>query len=250
MKQCDNWFSGNIPRPVAAAPAPQSEPVAAVPVEPAPAPEAAPKSGVRPYVFGTVGASRDGLKTNSGSVNNRDTQVASQVGAGVQFNEWLGGEVFYQSGRMHKFTSEAGSTDKVRNQTFGGRVIAGTKVADKARVFAKAGVAGVKHNDSNWLSGKANTRPTAGVGATYDVNDSLSVRADYDHYFRRPTNNAGKWKTWASARNTNSNFRNEGKNRSGKGRPVFYFSDGMGFAEKLKKARIFALIKNTCLNAV
>lgn len=190
MQQCDNWFSDNAPRPVALPPEPA--PVAAAPVVAAPVVAAA-KTGMRPYVFGTVGALRDGLKRDDDYVNDNDTQFAGQVGAGLQFNEWLGGELFYQGARMHKYENSNDGHDKVRNHTYGARATLGTNVTERARVFAKVGAAGVKHADSAWLSGKTKARLNAGVGATYDITDNWAVRADYDHYFKRSGDN-GEWK--------------------------------------------------------
>ena len=190
MKQCDNWFSGNAPRAV---PAPvEAAPVAAAPVVAAPVVAAA--TGVRPYAFGTIGALRDGLSTNDNEVNDHNTKFAGQVGVGAQFNNWLGGELFYQGAAKHKFQNEAGDEEqKIRNNTYGARLTLGTNVNDKARVFAKAGVAGVRHSDSDFLKGNTKARFTAGAGATYALNDNWAVRADYDHYFKHSTE-GGKWK--------------------------------------------------------
>lgn len=198
MKQCDNWFSGNAPRPVAL-PVERPAPVAAAPVVAAPV--VAAKAGLRPYVFGTLGALRDGVKdAEDGSVNDRDTRFAGQVGAGLQFNEWLGGELFYQGAAKHKYHSVDNSEEfRARNHTAGARVTAGANVTDKARLFAKAGVAAVQHRDGDHDDSdykKTKARATAGVGATYDLTDNLALRADYDHYFKRNKKSSDdvKWK--------------------------------------------------------
>ncbi|MCD3149323.1 porin family protein, partial [Salmonella enterica subsp. enterica serovar Enteritidis] len=89
-------FSGNAPRAVPLPPERAPEPAAeAAPAKNAPAAEK--KAGARPYVFGTAGALRYGASVKRGNRRNkdRDTSAAGQVGAGVQFNEWLGGEVYY-----------------------------------------------------------------------------------------------------------------------------------------------------------
>lgn len=214
MAQCDNWFSGNAPRPVAApkpkpAPAPKP-PVVTKPVRPPvviPTPIVTPpsktESGVRPYVFGTVGALHDGWKFTNGAVDPVDTQksqktnVAGQVGLGVQINPVLGVEAFYQNGAKHKYQTKnitGYQSDKrlsLQNQTFGARFTVGGNVTEKARLFAKAGVAGVKHRAKNHetdilqISNKVRARPTAGIGFTYDFNDHLAFRTDYDHVFKR-----------------------------------------------------------------
>ena len=38
------------------------------------------------------------------------------------------------------------------------------------------------------------TRATAGVGMTYDLTNNLALRADYDHYFKRGSDNDITWK--------------------------------------------------------
>ncbi len=185
MQKCDNWFSGNSPRPVA--PKAVVAPVAAAPVVAAPAVAA----GLRPYVFGTLGALNDGVK-EVGIGDDRSTKFAGQVGVGMQFNEWLGGELFYQGGSRHSYTADDGDVTKVRNNTYGARLTAGTQIADKTRVFAKAGVAGVRHSAPEYKN--TQTRATAGVGMTYDLTNNLALRADYDHYFKRGSDNDITWK--------------------------------------------------------
>ena len=200
MQQCDNWFSGNAPRAVPLPPERAPEPAAeAAPAKNKPAAEK--KAGARPYVFGTAGALRDGASVKRGNRRNkdRDTSAAGQVGAGVQFNEWLGGEVYYQGGDKQEYDAPENLGNEkveVRNDTYGGRLTAGTKVAKKARVFAKAGVAGVRHKSKTAGAKDSDTkaRATAGVGATVDVNDNWAVRADYDHYFKRNGDEDVKWK--------------------------------------------------------
>ncbi|WP_245911151.1 porin family protein [Neisseria iguanae] len=195
MKQCDNWFSGNAPRPVAI-PAPKpTPPAAAAPVVAAPVVAAAQSSGVRPYVFGSVGALRDGVSTTEADANfdDRDVAVAGQIGAGIQFNDLLGAEVYYQGGGKHKYKNADGSDSiKAGNHTVAARLTVGTNITDKARVFAKAGVAGVQQRAEGDKQTKA--RATAGIGATYDLTDNWAVRADYDHYFKRNGDNGVKWK--------------------------------------------------------
>ncbi|WP_416190138.1 porin family protein [Neisseria sp. CCUG17229] len=194
MKQCDNWFSGNAPRPVAI-PAPKPAPVAAAPVVAAPVVAATQSSGVRPYVFGSVGALRDGISTSEAdhNFNDRDTVAAGQIGVGAQFNDLLGAEVYYQGGDKLKYQSVDGEDSvEVRNHTAAARLTAGANVTDKARLFAKAGVAAVQQRGDGDKETKA--RATAGVGATYDLTDNWAVRADYDHYFKRNGDDGVKWK--------------------------------------------------------
>ncbi|AXF84995.1 hypothetical protein DTO96_100712 [Ephemeroptericola cinctiostellae] len=181
MKQCDNNFSGPIPRPVAIPQPVATSPVVIVPPAPVIAPVVA--KTLSPYVFGTVGALRD--KVGGALLHDRDTEVAGQLGAGLQFNKLVGAELFYQYAKRHDFTDGLAAAD-VRNKTFGGRVTLGGLVADKTRLFAKLGAASVKHTSTGYSDRK--TRLTAGAGLAYSLTNNLALRADYDHYFKRGAN--------------------------------------------------------------
>lgn len=194
MKQCDNNFSGPRPRPVAipapvvVAPKPYIAPVVAAPVV-----VAAAQKGLTPYVFGTLGALRDKVKYNSGSTNlisDSHIEAAGQFGAGLQFNNLVGAELFYQgTGEEHDFRAVNGSKVKIGNHTYGARVTLGGTVAKNTRVFAKLGAARVKHEFDAIGYKNSQTRFTAGVGATTALTKHLDLRADYDHYFKRGSNN-------------------------------------------------------------
>lgn len=181
MQFCDNNFSSSAPRPVKASPAPVviAEPVVVAPV-------VAPKSTLIPYVFGTVGAARDGISVNTGAVNTTtiDTVLAGQLGAGVQFNEFLGTEVFYQGG--NKFNLKPLGTDiKLRDRIFGARATIGGNLTDSFRLFGKLGVTNIRHKTSDSLYSENATRPAAGLGMAVNLTDSLELRADYDHTFKK-----------------------------------------------------------------
>lgn len=207
MAQCDNWFSGNAPRPVsfvkqvAKSEEPVAEPVveqtAAAPVET----PAAASIGITPYVFGTLGVVHDGVRIDSNRVagfsrdmNEFDTRFGGQVGLGLRFNNWLGAEAFYQGARDHYYSQSL----CVANRTVGARATLGHQF-NKTNLFIKAGAAGVKHTRSWRLGdGKYVVRPTAGVGVTHNITDNVAFRADYDHYFHRSgekaENNGARWK--------------------------------------------------------
>ena len=218
MGQCDNWFSDNAPRPVQFVKAKEPEPVVTEPVkepvavtEPVVTPE--PKmsaSRVAPYVFGTVGFLHDGVKISDKTTitnpytkqpdysvgqNSNDVRLGGQVGAGVQFNDLLGAELFYLAGRRHHYKEYICAL----NRTFGARATIGGNVNERLRVFGKVGAAGVQHDSKEINKGKYVARPTAGVGVTYGLNDNWALRADYDHVFRlkdakRAKNEGAEWK--------------------------------------------------------
>lgn len=214
MQQCDNRFSDNLPRPVAAPPAPAPAPEPAPePAAPAPEPEK-PRSSVRPYVFGTLGAVRDGIREENGyyvndydRLNSHSTRFGGQVGVGVQFNNIVGLEAFYQGGARHKVadsyvsynpvTNSYGVYDdsyRYRNNTYGARVTLGSDIGSKARLFGKVGAAAVRHSIRDTDGGRfseTKVRPTVGVGALYKFTDNVALRADYDYYFKKKVSSDG-----------------------------------------------------------
>lgn len=199
MAQCDNWFSGNAPRPVefvnnaAATPVvePSAEAVSPELIsEPAVTATASPAWLLTPYVFGTIGMHSEHLHSNGnqpsfynrGVYDDTDRTVAGQVGAGVQFNKYVGGEVFFQGGKSKEYTDNSGQyTQKINHRAIGTRVTVGTDATKKQRVFFKGGVAAVHQDDFHpqW---------TVGVGGTYNITDKTAIRADYDHYIKRSDN--------------------------------------------------------------
>lgn len=204
MAQCDNRFSGAMPRPVpvpvaapapmaapvAAAPAPAPAPVAAPVAAPAPAPVmAAPASRMTPYLFGTIGTQRDlvGNPAVGGIAQHDDhsNKFAMQGGVGYQFGKLLGAELFAQGGQELKF--ENGTSTKTR--ALGLRGTAGYDLSDAVRVFGKLGVARVTHSGD--FPSQSETRPTVGLGLTYAINDNLAIRGDFDHYVKKSSSN---WK--------------------------------------------------------
>jgi hypothetical protein len=203
MAQCDNRFSGAMPRPVpvpvAAAPAPAVVP-APVAVAPAPAPVAvpapapapvavAPASRMTPYLFGTVGTQRD-LVGNApvGGIAQHDDhahELALQGGVGYQFGNLFGAELFAQGGQ--ELTFENGVSTKTR--ALGLRGTVGHDITDAVRVFGKLGVARVTHSGDT--PSQSETRPTLGVGMTYAINPNLAIRGDFDHFVKKSSSN---WK--------------------------------------------------------
>ncbi|MDO5357466.1 MAG: outer membrane beta-barrel protein [Conchiformibius sp.] len=234
MGVCDNWFSGSVPRPVAASAA-KAEAAPAEPVviednvaEVAPVVTAASGSKIRPYVFGTLGALRNELRGDANERNSsfRDTdaQLSGQTGVGIQFNKYLGAEVFYQGSRKHKYKDEITALNNnggeermefnikgLRGQSAGIRMTVGGRVGDKLHLFGKAGAAYTKYSfkkstvtakflsTGDEMEGYAygsdkKVRPIAGIGASYYFNDNLALRADYDHYFGKVGKDGIKFK--------------------------------------------------------
>ncbi|MDO9252762.1 MAG: outer membrane beta-barrel protein [Hydrogenophaga sp.] len=218
MAKCDNRFSDVMPRAVpvpmaapapapvavAPAPAPVPAPVAEAPVaEPMVAP-APPAARMTPYVFGTLGQVYDSVihleRNPAHSVGASDSQFGFQLGGGLQFNELLGAEVFYQGGKRLEYGAANGYVNVLGTRAFGARMTVGTNLTDSLRLFVKAGVAHVKHSNgdgTHWSQvagpdySESQTRPLVGFGVTFDLTDNLALRADADHVFKRRKNNVG-----------------------------------------------------------
>ncbi|QMT31088.1 porin family protein [Alysiella filiformis] len=201
MGQCDNWFSGNAPRAVVA-PAPVAKEEAAPVVEETAAPAIiapvlAKAAGLRPYVFGTVGAANEKVELERPeiSLSGSKTKFAGQAGVGVQFNKYLGAEAFYQTGAKHKYVDSLKQAADITNQVYGGRLTLGKDFTDNFRLFAKVGAAETQHKQKELENYKdKRTVPTAGVGLNYHFNDNVSLRADYDHHFKSSKKNYATWK--------------------------------------------------------
>lgn len=203
MAQCDNRFSDMMPRPVpmpvvaapapvaVVVPAPAPVVVAAAPMPmPVAAPVVAPAFRMSPYLFGTVGVQRDLI--GNGPIAPYGAQpddhahgMALQGGVGYQFSPLLGAEIFGQGGKEETF--ENGVSAKTR--ALGVRGTAGYDINDAVRVFGKLGVARVTH--SGGVPSQSETRPTLGLGMSFDINSNLAVRADFDHFVKKSGSN---WK--------------------------------------------------------
>lgn len=207
MLGCDNRFSAampravNIPTPVVAAPPPApvvvAAPAAVVVVQPpvpAPAPMPPPMIVVAPpaptpppvsfnrYVFGVVAAQNDAICHVDGD---NATLLVGQVGAGMNFNAMFGGEIYAQAAKSHTY-SGATTSGTSNTSAIGARLTIGTQLAPQTRVFAKVGAAYVSHEFGN--DSKSEARPTLGVGFTYDLTPTLSLRGDADMSFKRTKN--------------------------------------------------------------
>ncbi|MEX1166259.1 MAG: outer membrane beta-barrel protein [Hydrogenophaga sp.] len=206
MAQCDNRFSENMPRPVPApavvvaapaparvvpAPAPAPAPVMAAPVMmPKAAPVAAPAFRMTPYLFGTVGIQRDlignaPIAPFGAQHDDHAHALALQGGVGYQLSPRFGAEIFAQGGR--ELTFENGVSTKT--SALGIRGTVGHDISEAVRVFGKLGFARVTH--SGGVPSQSETRPTLGLGISYDINSNLAVRGDFDHFVKKSGSN---WK--------------------------------------------------------
>ena len=202
MQICDNRFSDAMPRPVsmpapppvvvAPLPAPvvvMAEPAAVVVVQPpapmvvvAPPAPMPPPERIKPYIFGVVAAQNDAICHVDGD---NATLLIGQIGAGMNFNAMLGGEIYAQAAKSHTYNSATNSGTS-NTSAFGARLTVGTQLTPQIRVFAKVGAAYVNHKFAD--DSKSEARPTLGLGFTYDLTPALSLRGDADMSFKRSKN--------------------------------------------------------------
>jgi hypothetical protein len=207
MQICDNRFSSAMPRPVsipapppvavapppppppAPTPPPPPPPVVAAPPEPTPVvvapppPPPPPPEGVKPYIFGALGAQKDAICHVDGGTG--ATLLTGQVGAGVNFTPILGAEIFAQASKSHTY-NQATDPGTSKTSAIGARLTVGTNVSPQARIFGKVGAAYVNHKFGD--DSKSEARPTAGIGFTYDLTPAVSLRGDADIAFKRSKN--------------------------------------------------------------
>ncbi len=208
MLGCDNRFSAALPRPVsmpppppvvvppppppvviAPPPPPPPAPVVVVPVPvavvsppPVMQPPPAPPARMKPYIFGLVGAQNDAICHVDGD---NATLLVGQIGAGMNFNAMFGAEIYAQAAKSHTYSGTA-TPGTSNTSAIGARLTVGTQLTPQARVFAKVGAAYVNHEFGN--DSKSEARPTLGVGFTYDLTPTLSLRGDADMSFKRTKN--------------------------------------------------------------
>lgn len=190
MGQCDNWFSTSAPRPVTLVQQHTQQPIANETVVTATEPTApipmATAALISPYVFGTIGIHTEHMDANGkqpafynrGIYNDSSRTVTGQVGVGLQFNPYVGGEVYFEGGKNKKYTSTTGTEQKVNRRVLGSRLILGTNADAKVRIFTKVGVAAVHQDDFHpqWV---------LGLGGSYKITDKTAIRVDYDHNIKR-----------------------------------------------------------------
>ena len=207
MLGCDNRFSAAMPRAVSMPaiiavtpppvvvvappaviaivepPMPAPMPVPVV-MAPQPMPVMTPAPAAKPYIFGLVAAQNDAICHVDGD---NATLLVGQVGAGMNFNAMLGGEIYAQATKSHTYNgSKAATTGTSSTSAIGARLTVGTQLTPQTRVFAKLGAAYVNHKFGN--DSKSEARPTLGLGFTYDLTPALSLRGDADMSFKRSKN--------------------------------------------------------------
>lgn len=139
------------------------------------------------YVGGSVGQSKIDCSTGGvPGVSCDDSDTAFRVLGGYQFNKYLGAELGYAD--LGKATiSGAGISASVEAKAWDLVAVGRVPLADKFSLFGKLGM---YRADSDLSSNTAlipassdsNTDVTYGLGAQYDFNKNLGVRAEWQQY--------------------------------------------------------------------
>ena len=158
---------------------------------------AADESGV--YVYGSAGWTRAKVKQSevdrlvsadyggasiSSKVDNNPT--AFKFNVGYQIMPTLAIEAGYgRTGKLSYSVNSASSSEKLSVYTLG--LAASFPLVDKLSLTARGGVANVRTSVDGSLAhfGGKKSRLVGGVGLKYDIDNSLSVRADWEG-FRAP----------------------------------------------------------------
>ncbi len=172
----------------------------------------APIAGVQaqgPYAGASVGSSMGDLDSGeidtslaaegyAGSTSSDDNGLGWRVFAGYALNDYLSAELSYVSladvSADTTLTSPVGrASTEIESRGFNLGLVAGAPVGDGFRVYAKAGLfmwdseADVRVDLASGGSASASTDDDGadfsyGLGASYQFNDNLSVRLDWDRY--------------------------------------------------------------------
>jgi OOP family OmpA-OmpF porin len=148
------------------------------------------------YVGGSVGQSKIDCSTGGvPGLSCDDSDTAFRVFGGYQFNKYLGAELGYAD--LGKATlSGAGLNASVKAKAWDLVGVGRLPLADKFSLFGKLGM---YRADTDLSSNTAlipaasdnNTDLTYGIGAQYDFNKNLGVRAEWQQYKKVGSDNTG-----------------------------------------------------------
>ena len=149
------------------------------------------------YAGGSVGSSGIKLRTeniNTALIGQQDTSdTGYKVFGGYQFNPYLAAEIqYYNLGKYHYTDSVKGGQATVKTHGFALSAVGSLPIMQDLSLLGKVGVArqtysGEATSGTSQLSRKASkANLVLGVGAEYQINTGLRLRAEYE-YFGVPT---------------------------------------------------------------
>jgi OmpA-OmpF porin, OOP family len=148
------------------------------------------------YVGGSIGQSKIDCSTGGvAGVSCDDSDTAFRVLGGYQFNKYLGAELGYAD--LGKATiSGAGLSASVEAKAWDLVGVGRLPLADRFSLFGKLGMYRADSDLSSNTplipaSSDTNTDITYGVGAQYDFNKNLGVRAEWQQYKKVGSDSTG-----------------------------------------------------------
>lgn len=153
------------------------------------------------YVGVTVGRS----KTDNPYPTTRTTKDNETVGgifAGYQYDKNWGAEVFYANvGKLDgTCASTACSTFTTKGDAVGINLVGTVPISDAFSLYAKIGVASTKTDTQiasavpSTFTGDRRSAVTGGVGAQYNINKNVGIRAGWDGYEQATHRNGLEYK--------------------------------------------------------
>ena len=146
------------------------------------------------YVGVTVGRS----KTDNpypATTTTKDNETVGGIFAGYQFDKNWGAEVFYANVGKLDGTCGAGCTFTTKGDAVGFNLVGTAPLSDTFALYAKLGFASTKTDTQKTpaaatFTGDRRSAVTGGVGAQYNINKNVGIRAGWDGY-EQATHSAG-----------------------------------------------------------
>jgi len=150
---------------------------------------AVPASAEGVYIFGDVGQSKLSIEDDGWDVSKTDT--AFSFGVGYALNSTFALEVAYRDfGKVTLFQDQY-EKDRLDSSALQVSVLAKFPVSDAIDIYGRAGVARLTYDwkyqdfeypEYNDIDSESKSRAFFGIGASYALNDNISLRAEYNRY--------------------------------------------------------------------
>ena len=141
------------------------------------------------YIFGDVGQSKISIDSGDWSVSKTDTAVT--LGLGYDLSAHLALELSYTDlGKVTTFQDQF-EKDQLEGSATQFSVLAKLPLNDTVNLYGRLGVAQLSYDTryqdlqssaNNESSSESKTKALVGVGASFALNEHLSLRAEYNQY--------------------------------------------------------------------
>jgi OOP family OmpA-OmpF porin len=150
------------------------------------------------YIFGDVGQGKFELDSSNDSKLSK-TDTTFSIGAGYDFNKFLGVEVAYRDlgeavdrGSDFDGVDDYDYVDKIGVTALQASVVGKLPISEVFNVYGRVGLASLDAEYSSVETyddgidedsgSESKTRALFGIGASFDVTSQLAVRAEYNQY--------------------------------------------------------------------